>query len=90
MTMTLAEEITQRLQVLAPSHLTLLDESALHAGHSGNNGGGHFKVNISSSHFYQKSHIMRHRAVYDLLADLIPTKIHALSIVANTPDELKG
>lgn len=87
--MTLTEEITQRLQALAPTSLELIDDSALHAGHSGNNGGGHFRLNISSSHFYQKSHIMRHRAVYDLLADLIPTKIHALSIVANTPDEPK-
>lgn len=87
--MTLTEEITQRLQVLAATALELIDESALHAGHSGNSGGGHFRLKISSSHFYQKSHIMRHRAVYALLADLIPTKIHALSIVANTPDEHK-
>jgi len=88
--MTLTEEITQRLQTLAPTSLILTDDSALHAGHSGNTGGGHFRLNISSSHFYQKSHIMRHRAVYALLADLIPTKIHALSIVATTPDELNG
>lgn len=88
--MTLTEEITQRLQALAPTALELIDDSALHAGHAGNTGGGHFRLTISSSHFYQKSHIMRHRAVYALLADLIPAKIHALSIVANTPDEGKG
>ncbi len=88
--MTLTEEITQRLQILAPTKLTLTDDSALHAGHSGNTGGCHFRLNITSSHFYQKSHIMRHRAVYDLLSDLIPTKIHALSILATTPDELES
>lgn len=86
--MTLVEEITKRLQVLSPSSLKLEDESALHAGHAGNAGGGHFKLQITSSHFYEKSQIMRHRIIYQALADLIPTKIHALSIQALTPNEL--
>lgn len=30
---------------------------------------------------------MRHRAIYQALQDLIPTRIHALSITALTPDE---
>lgn len=86
--MTLVEEISSRLQALAPSTLQIEDESAMHAGHAGNTGGGHFKLKITSSHFSEKSQIMRHRIIYQALADLIPSKIHALSIHALAPNEL--
>lgn len=86
--MTLVEEITSRLQSLAPSALQIEDESAMHDGHAGNAGGGHFKLKITSSHFSEKSQIMRHRIIYQALAELIPSKIHALSIHALAPDEL--
>ena len=86
--MTLVEEITSRLQPLDPSILQIEDESAMHAGHTGNTGGGHFKLKITSSHFSEKSQIMRHRIIYQALAELIPSKIHALSIHALAPDEL--
>jgi BolA protein len=85
--MTLIEEITMRLQSLAPSTMNIDDESAMHAGHAGNKGGGHFKLTMTSSHFCGKSQIMRHRLIYQILADLIPSKIHALSIHALAPDE---
>ncbi len=87
--MTLTEEISSHLQSLSPSKLEIIDDSALHAGHKGHGGGGHFSVNITSSHFYGKSQIMCHRLIYQALADLIPNKIHALSIRAQAPDELK-
>lgn len=87
--MTLLEDITSRLQSLTPSKLEVIDDSALHAGHKGNGGGGHFNLNITSSHFSGKSQIMRHRLIYQALADLIPNKIHALSIQAQAPNELK-
>ncbi|TFW69660.1 transcriptional regulator [Methylotenera oryzisoli] len=80
--------IKARLQALTPTALDLIDESALHAGHQGNGGGGHYKLNITSSHFCGKSQIMRHRLVYQALADLIPHKIHALSIHAIATDEV--
>jgi BolA protein len=86
--MTLVEEISSRLQTLTPSLLQIEDESAMHTGHAGNTGGGHFKLKISSSHFSKKSQIMRHRIIYQALAELIPSKIHALSIQALAPDEL--
>ncbi|MDI1361194.1 BolA family protein [Methylotenera sp.] len=86
--MTLVEEITSRLQSLDPSTLQIEDESAMHAGHAGNTGGGHFKLKITSSHFSEKSQIMRHRIIYQALAELIPSKIHALSIHALAPEEL--
>ncbi len=85
--MTLIEEITVRLQSLATSTMNIDDESAMHAGHAGNKGGGHFKLTMTSSHFCGKSQIMRHRLIYQILADLIPSKIHALSIHALAPDE---
>ncbi len=85
--MHLTEIIQSRLTSLSPIELEIQDDSALHAGHKGNNGGGHFTVKIVSSHFSQKSQIMRHRLVYQLLNDLIPQQIHAISILAISPDD---
>jgi BolA protein len=82
------DEIKNRLQALAPTSIDLIDESAQHAGHKGNGGGGHYNLNITSSHFCGKSQIMRHRLVYQALADLMPHKIHALSIHAIATDEV--
>lgn len=87
--MSLSEEITSRLQIFTPISLEITDNSALHAGHKGSGGGGHFTLKMTSSQFLGKSQIMRHRLIYQALADLISTKIHALSIQAYTPDELK-
>jgi BolA protein len=81
--MTLIEEITARLQVLKPITLNIEDESALHAGHKGNGGGGHFKLTISSEKFNELTQLARHRMIYDLVNDLIPTRVHALRIQAN-------
>jgi len=86
--MNLITEITHRLQSLEPTQLEIMDESAQHQGHARNTGGGHFKLKITSSHFSQKSQIMRHRLIYQLVADLIPNKIHALSIQTLAPNEL--
>lgn len=85
--MNLTQEIQQRLASLQPTTCTLDDQSALHAGHAGNSGGGHFQLHIVSSQFSQKSQIMRHRMIYQALNDLIPQHIHALSIVAIAPDD---
>ncbi len=83
----LATEIRTRLAVLEPSLLEIQDDSALHAGHRGNTGGGHFTIRIVSSQFCGKSQIMRHRSIYQPLADLMPHQIHALSIRAYASDE---
>jgi BolA protein len=86
--MNLTELIKQRLQAVEPLDLSIQDDSALHVGHAGNQGGGHFSLSISSAHFLGKSQVMRHRLVYAQLADLIPNKIHALSINASVPQAL--
>jgi BolA family transcriptional regulator, general stress-responsive regulator len=85
--MNLVETITTRLAPLQPISLEIQDDSAMHAGHTGNTGGGHFTLKIVSSHFSQKSQIMRHRLIYQALTDLIPQQIHALSILAIAPDD---
>ena len=85
--MNLTEIIQTRLAQLNPISLELKDDSALHTGHAGNTGGGHFSLKIVSSQFSQKSQIMRHRLIYQALTDLMPGKIHAISILAISPDD---
>ena len=75
---------------LSPDQLDIVDESHLHAGHPGaRSGGGHFNVTIVANAFEGKSLLARHRLVYDALGDAMKTDIHALSIKAHTPKELK-
>lgn len=81
------DDIRQRLAGLEPVLLEIVDDSAKHAGHAGNSGGGHFTLTVVSSQFSGKSQIMRHRLIYQALQDLIPAHIHALSISAIAPDE---
>ena len=85
----LTDTIEERLAILQPISLEIQDDSALHAGHAGNTGGGHFTLKIVSSQFSQKSQIIRHRLIYQALTDLIPQQIHALSIIAISPDDPK-
>ena len=85
--MNLTETIKTRLAALNPISLEIQDDSAQHVGHAGNSGGGHFTLKIVSSQFSQKSQIIRHRLIYQALTDLIPQQIHALSILAISPDD---
>jgi BolA family transcriptional regulator, general stress-responsive regulator len=80
--------IRDRLAVLEPVAIDIIDDSAQHAGHAGaSSGGGHFRVSIVSSRFDGKATMARHRLVYDALGSLMRQEIHALSITARTPDE---
>ena len=72
---------------LAPLSLTVRDDSAQHAGQAGAAPGGQFPVTIVSSAFAGKPRVARHRLVYDALADAMQRGIHALAIVAYTPEE---
>lgn len=87
--MSLTDEIRARLASLSPTKLEIQDDSARHAGHAGNAGGGHFTITIVSSQFLNKSRIIRHQFIYQALQDLIPQRIHALSIAAYAPDEVQ-
>ena len=77
---------------LAPVSLEIIDDSAKHAGHAGAREGGHFRVNLVSPAFKGLSQLQRHRLVYAAVAPLmgdapIDQRIHALNIVARTPEE---
>lgn len=75
-------------KAFAIQNLVIEDESHLHAGHSGAaSGGGHFRVSIIAPEFQGMSLVARHRAVYGALNRHIPKEIHALTIVAQTPEE---
>lgn len=82
-------EMKQRLAVLAPEHIEIVDESALHAGHAGaRSGGGHYQLTLIAATFAGQNSMARHRAIYQALGDLMSTRIHALSITALAPGEL--
>jgi BolA protein len=72
---------------LAPVELTIRDVSAAHAGHAGAREGGHFSVLVVSEQFAGRTRMQRHQLVYEAVADLLRTDIHALSIQARTPQE---
>lgn len=79
--------IRERLAALQPCQLRIEDESHLHAGHAGAQGGaGHYRLYITAECFRGKSPVARHRLVYDRLTDLIPHPVHALAIHASVPD----
>lgn len=81
--------IRQRLEeALRPELLEIIDHSAAHAGHYGNQqGGGHFYVTIVTEAFADKSLVQRHQLVYKALGELMKDQIHALGINALTPSE---
>lgn len=80
--------LRERLAVLKPLHLELIDDSALHAGHAGaRSGGGHYRLFVVSAEFSGQSTLARHRLIYNALGDLMRSKIHALSIQSLTPEE---
>jgi len=81
------EAIKQTLTNLNPVILELQDDSALHAGHAGNTGGGHYTIFIVSDAFDGLSLVKRHRLVYNTVGSLMEESIHALSIQAKTSAE---
>jgi BolA protein len=86
----LALEIEQRLRsALAPTRLDVINDSARHRGHAGDDGSGesHFTVEIESERFAGMSRVERQRAVNRALANLLRDRIHALAIRARAPGE---
>lgn len=78
----------QRLAVLMPESLEILDESGQHIGHAGAQGGGHYQLIIVSRLFSAKALPARHRMVYEALGTMMQQEIHALAIKAYAPDEI--
>lgn len=73
---------------LSPVTLEIIDDSAKHAGHAGAREGGHFRVALVAEAFRGRSQIERHRIVYSAVAGLMGRDIHALNILARTPEEV--
>lgn len=88
--MTVASTLQEKLAAaLAPCELEIVDESALHAGHSGARPEGetHFRVRVVSVRFEGLSRVQRQRMVYGILADDLRARVHAFSLSALTPAE---
>ena len=74
---------------LSPDHLAVINDSAKHRGHSGDDGSGesHFTVEIESATFAGVNRVMRQRMVNKALGDLPGERVHALAIRARAPGE---
>ena len=85
----LAQEITALLTAeFAPSQLAVINDSAHHHGHSGDDGSGesHFSVSIKSAAFTGVSRLQRQRMVIAALGDIPGNRVHAIAIKASAPD----
>jgi BolA family transcriptional regulator, general stress-responsive regulator len=83
-------EIEMRLNAaFSPVLLAVVNDSANHAGHSGDDGTGesHFTVIIESAVFTGVSRLERQRMVNKALGDLPGQRVHALAIKAKAPGE---
>jgi BolA family transcriptional regulator, general stress-responsive regulator len=90
MTGPLADEITRLLAAaFTPSRLEVINDSARHHGHSGDDGSGesHFTLEIESAAFTGVSRLERQRMVNRALGDIPGQRVHALAIKARAPDE---
>lgn len=84
------QEMAARLTAaLFPQHLAVINDSAHHRGHAGDDGSGesHFTVEIVADAFVGQSRVARQRMVNAALADLLRDKVHALAIRARAPGE---
>lgn len=70
-----------------PSRLEVINDSAKHSGHSGDDGSGesHFTVVIEATAFADKSRLDRQRMVNKALGDIPGERVHALAIQASAP-----
>ncbi|GAA3997688.1 BolA family protein [Sphingomonas humi] len=86
-----AREMTARLQsALAPTRLTLRDDSEQHRGHGGYRGEGgesHFFLSVESAAFAGLNRVARQRLVYKALGDLMHQQVHALAMETKAPGE---
>ncbi|EBA03064.1 hypothetical protein RB2150_16969 [Rhodobacterales bacterium HTCC2150] len=81
--MAISDEINLKLTTaFTPTSLDVLNESHLHAGHSGDDGSGesHFRVVIKAAAFTDMTRLARHRAVHAALGAELIDKIHALAL----------
>ncbi len=90
MTGPLAQEMRQLLTAaLEPTQLDIINESASHSGHMGDDGSGesHFTIAIESAKFAGVSRLQRQRMVNGALGDIPGERVHAIAIKARAPGE---
>jgi BolA protein len=90
MTGSAAREIETLLrEAFAPTRLDVINDSAKHHGHAGDDGSGesHFSVVIESEAFAGKSRLERQRMVNRALGDIPGQRVHALAVRALAPGE---
>ena len=81
-----AQAIQMKLtEKFVPKHLEIINESYMHNVPRGSE--THFKVVVVSDQFKDVKLIGRHRLVNDVLSQELQSGVHALSIVAKTPDQ---
>ncbi len=86
----LEQEMRQLLvAAFAPTQLDVINDSATHRGHSGDDGSGesHFTIAIESPAFAGVSRLQRQRLVNAALGDIPGNRVHALAIKARAPGE---
>lgn len=90
--MTRADRIREALAALAPTELSVVDDSARHAGHAGASAEGetHFNVTVVSAVFEGRTRIERQRMVYALVDAELRGGLHALQLTTRTPGEQPG
>ena len=82
------QEMERLLQdAFSPTRLEVINDSAKHHGHSGDDGSGesHFTVIIEAPAFANKSRLDRQRMVNKALGDIPGERVHALAIQASAP-----
>ena len=90
MTGPIAQEMRHLLDAaFAPTRLEIINDSATHRGHSGDDGSGesHFTVEIESEAFAGVSRLQRQRMVNAALGDIPGQRVHAIAIKARAPGE---
>ncbi|MFQ1699797.1 BolA family protein [Loktanella agnita] len=80
--MAIETEIRTALERLSPTTLQVINESAKHQGHAGDDGSGesHWRIVIAAPSLADKSRIAKHRAIHDALGKDLIGRIHALAI----------
>jgi BolA protein len=82
------DALEQRLRErLDATHVEVIDESHLHAGHAGaRDGGGHYRAVIVSEQFAGLARVKAQQLVYSVVDDWMGKEIHALSMKTFTPE----
>jgi BolA protein len=73
----------------APTRLAIINDSAKHHGHMGDDGSGesHFTIEIEAAAFAGLNRLARQRAVIAALGDIVGQRVHAVAIKAGVPAE---